>query len=106
MKIFQVQIKNRAREKETVDIFKSLVFNTSKKQRTQFETGAQISQVSKYDSHYLVELPPGNGVELTLKNVPVLEKYRMFASLTFFSAACGLTISRPCVHKAIMNVYT
>jgi len=53
---------------------------------------------------YFVELPPGNGVELTsltLKNVPWFEKYRMLASLTFFSAAWGLTISRPCDNKSV-----
>lgn len=63
-------------------------------------TRIQTCRVSKHDLHYLVELPPGNGVELTLKNVPVLEKYRMFASLTFFSAACGLTISSPCTIRS------
>ena len=58
---------------------------------------------------YFVELPPGNGVELTsltLKNVPWFEKYRMLASLTFFSAAWGLTISRPCDKKFDVKIET
>ena len=52
------------------------------------------SQANTQFAYYFVELPPGNGV-LTLKKEPVFEKYRTLASLTFFSAACGLTISRP-----------
>lgn len=35
---------------------------------------------------------------LTFRKPAVLEKYFAFASFTFFSAACGLTISRPCKH--------
>lgn len=53
---------------------------------------------------FFIELAPGNGVELTsftLKNVPWFEKYRMLASLTFFSAAWGFTISRPCVKRLV-----
>lgn len=37
------------------------------------------------DYHLELLLDPGNGV-VTLKNVEVFEKYRMLASLTFFSA--------------------
>ena len=33
---------------------------------------------------------------LTLRNSAMLEKYFWLASATFFSAACGFTISRPC----------
>lgn len=32
---------------------------------------------------------------LTLRNSAMLEKYFWLASATFFSAACGFTISRP-----------
>lgn len=33
---------------------------------------------------------------LTLRNSAMLEKYFWLASATFFSAACGFTISSPC----------
>ena len=36
---------------------------------------------------------------LTLRNSAMLEKYFWLASATFFSAACGFTISRPWVGK-------
>ena len=64
--------------------------------QTDIETDAwPCASYTKLTVQFLDVLAPGTGVELTLKNTPVLEKYRILASLTFFSAACGLTISNP-----------
>ncbi len=46
--------------------------------------------------NYFINHYCGSGVFVTFWNENAGEKYFAFASSTLFSAACGLTISRPC----------
>lgn len=54
-----------------------------------------------YYTVYYVQSPY---VFFTFKNPAIFEKYLALASFTFFSAACGFTISKPCNHKYIFNL--
>lgn len=70
-----------------------------KKENIQVETILQLRHLYSVDSSVREE-EEGDGhifvSFLTLRNSAMLEKYFWFASATFFSAACGFTISSPC----------
>ena len=54
--------------------------------------------------HYTVYYVQSPYVFFTFKNPAIFEKYLALASFTFFSAACGFTISKPCNHKYTFNL--
>ena len=71
-------------------IFHKVVF------KAQLLTSATNHAYSPQVRHSSIHLPPElSAFFLACKKPDVLEKYLAFASATRFSAACGLTISRP-----------
>lgn len=55
--------------------------------------------------HYTLHYVQFYHVFFTFKNPAVFEKYLALASFTFFSAACGFTISKPYkIRKEIIKI--